>query len=145
MRIINSSNGVYIKGTIPMPVSSVDFKSVARDNDSNQEYINSWKKWWEQSPSFSSTNLLNHWSAARPRANVSKVLASIRELMKSDLPWFPIVQDELNKILYLDGNVNSQLGPRIFRSAFLKLAIVISRQCMFFLIKIYRALCNPLS
>ena len=72
---------------------------------------------------------MNHWSAARPRANVSKVLASIRELMKSDLPWFPIVQDELNKILYLDGNVNSQLGPRIFRSAFLKLAIVISRQC----------------
>lgn len=131
MNVLNASNGVLIDGATPIRIQDIDFLGILKNSQSN----NTWENWWDQKKFFESGAILNNWTAARPRFHVCMILAKIRALMNSEKPWFVDVQDELVEILALKGSPYSQLGPRIFRGVFLKLAIVISRQCYVLLLQ----------
>lgn len=126
MRVFNASNGIRIEGAEPCPLHEVFAQSV-----SMQPVVSTatWQQWWEQRPSFEPEAQLQHWQASRPRAHVSATLQQVRQLMASNEPWFPVVQDQLHELLRLDVPIQAQVGRRLCRGVLLKLAITISRQC----------------
>ena len=129
-KVFNASNGVFIKGAVPLALSKV-FSQYQHSTSSSVE-SKMWQSWWNQRPYFDSKALLLHWEASRPRVHISRTMSEIRELMLSDDPWFPTIQDKLTASLSLsleDVPIPHQLGRRLCRGLFMKLAIVISRQC----------------
>ena len=123
INVLNSSNGVFIKGATPTPL-----EQVLNDTHLNPHQQTNWISWWNKRGRFDAKTLIMHWQASRPRAHVSNTFKNIREVLNGNTPWFPDVQDKLNRLLSLNVPINQQIGPRIARGVLLKLAITVSRQ-----------------
>ena len=126
MHVVNASDGVFIEGAEPLCSDLYDF---IHDNSNALSDQKPWIEWWSRRTSFNSKDFKDLWIASRPRANVSDTIRSIKTLLLSDDPWFPVVQDKLHELLRLDVPLSAQVGRRLVRGVLIKTAIVISRQC----------------
>ena len=123
INVFNASNGIFIKGTEPMPLNQLQFLNQI-ENVADKK----WRLWWDRSSVFNSNDLLNQWKSSRIRPQISELLQSVRRILNSETPWFIGVQEELNELLRLNVPISKQAARRMHRSILLKMALVITRQ-----------------
>ena len=120
----NFSDGVFIDGAKSGDLSS--YRSIVKKQQKNvaKEVSDLYTKL----PKADIASASMDWNASRFRAESYKLLRNVRSIIQLDIPFYPEMAYELEEAFKLNVPLREQTPRKLYRSAFLKLALAIRNQ-----------------
>ena len=128
-KVLNASEGVYIKGAVPIKLSEV--LDNHRETSSLPEFAQtSLGQWWNTSTRYTPERFKSSWKSRRPRAETGLLMNQLRQLLSSEEDFSTSVIKKICDLMALDVTPGAQFPRRIIRSSLLKLVMGVYRQLL---------------
>lgn len=123
-KFFNFSSGIYISGATPINIE--DYREMVKERNVN--ITSQTSQIYRSFPNASIASVSCDWESSRFQIESFSLLARIKKVIQASVPLYPDTMFALEDLFRLNVPLREQTPKKLYRSAFLKLAMAIRNQ-----------------